>query len=209
MKTKGLMAIIAVGMLSAGAMGQRILDSMFDLNPGNAHLTSPITTFWQELVPNTGNVYHLSSWSDNGDGYLSSSDIIDITNSATGEVTYWHVDLVTITIFLTKKTPDGGQGIADWNDPSDLNQGLYNPVSTIWDWLPPNSGQFHLSSWDDNGDHYLSASDQIDITEIGGTVSYWHVDRVAMDIFISPEPSTYAAIGTGLLGLLAMRRRRK
>lgn len=208
MKWRGLIALAALSALPLTA-GAKILDSMFDLNPSNVYLTSPITTYWEEIVPSPGNIYHLSSWLDNGDGYLSASDIIDITDAA-GQNSFWHVDYVTITIWLTQKTGTG-HGPSDLlhsDDPGYMYQTLYNPITTYWEWLPPNFGNFHLSSWDDNGDHYLSASDQIDITE-NGQVSFWHVDRVAMDIVISPEPSTYAAFATGLVGFFAIRRRRK
>ncbi|GMV36218.1 MAG: hypothetical protein AMXMBFR61_07260 [Fimbriimonadales bacterium] len=207
-RMKGQMIALAAIMLlplTAQAYRDKVLDSRENLDP-RFPITQPVSTWWHELWPNYSNVYHLSSWYDNGDGYLSESDIIDITD-ATGVVSWWHVDLVTITIWLTPKQGGPG-GIGDFMGDGNLHDIMYNPVSSWWEWIPPGSGGFHLSSWFDNGDGYLSESDQIDIFE-NGQVSYWHVDRVTTNIWISPEPSSFAAVGAGLLGLVALRRRRK
>jgi hypothetical protein len=206
-----LLGSIAFAMLTApAAFGSRGLDSQKDLDP-RFPINNPVSTYWNELYPDPTKSYHLSSWFDNGDGYLSPSDIIDLTDLSdpVGNPTFWHVDQVTITIFLTQKNTNT-HGIGDFSGDFFQNQStMYNPVSTFWEWIPPGTGGFHLSSWEDNGDGYLSRSDQIDITESNGLVTFWHVDRVTTDIIISPEPSSIAAVGVGFASLLALRRRRK
>jgi hypothetical protein len=52
---------------------------------------NPVSTWWHEEEPDYCNWWHISSWLDNGNGYLDSGDYIDF-------VTYWHVEDVAIDI---------------------------------------------------------------------------------------------------------------
>ena len=143
----------------------------------------PKTTYWHELYPNWSNYYHLSSWIDNGDGTLSASDQIDMTNQDTQEITWYHVERVTTTIFLTEK-PLGPTEIAmELMYPETLS--FTNPTTTEWHEIyPVYCRRYHLTSWEDNGDGILSPSDQIDMTDEGGIVHWYHVDRISKDIIL-------------------------
>jgi hypothetical protein len=207
-------ALLLGGVLSAllvptmaMAANVKYLDANQDIDP-RFKITAPVSTYWHELWPCWCTPYHLSSWQDNGDGFLSPSDIIDLTDLNTGGVSWWHVERVTITIFITEKDM-GTETFADYVGEYDYSDIMYNPISSDWEWIPPGTGGFHLSSWEDNGDGYLSESDQIDITDWEGNVSWWHIDRVTTDMVITPEPGSIAMIGVGLVGLLGLRLRRK
>lgn len=157
----------------------------------------PISTQWHEIYPEfSSHDYHLTSWIDNGDHILSWSDKIDMTDKKTGEVSWWHVTQVTTTIVVTeKKTPPpepmylemtmeyGSQAISAMQWP------ITYPVSTVWHEIwPVFSRYYHLSSWEDNGDGFLSVSDQIDMTDEYGKLHWYHVEDVSIDIWIEPCP---------------------
>jgi len=166
--------------------GPVVMDSDAGVLP--APIVNPITTMWHELYPRYCRPYHLTSWVDNGDGYLSESDQIDMTD-ARGKVRWYHVDRVTITIFLTRKDFPQKPTIMDVDYHYDPEFILLNPLTTLWHEIRPNycRGPFHLTSWVDNGDGRLSVSDQIDMTDAKGRVSWYHVDRISTDIYLTPK----------------------
>jgi hypothetical protein len=56
-----------------------------------------------------------------------------------------------------------------------------HPISTDWvEQFPHPDSRWHLTSWEDNGDLVLSASDQIDMTPTTppGPVQWFHVDQI-------------------------------
>jgi hypothetical protein len=158
----------------------------------------PVCTQWHEIYPHfCEHDYHLSSWIDtNHDHRLSPCDIIDITDKETGEVTWWHVRWITITIVVTEKITPSPEPLylelelpQEAVDPVMWNPVLTNPVCTHWHEIwPAYCRYYHLSSWEDNGDGWLSPSDQIDMTDEAGDVHWYHVDDVAIDILITPIP---------------------
>jgi len=133
-------------------------------------LYQPICTWWHEIRPNFCNWFHLSSWQDNGNGYLDSCDYIDITD-IDGNVTWWHVENVATDIMLKRES--------------------FDPLGSQW-WQvwPYYCIKYQLTSWEDNGDGILSPSDQIDMVlkdEEGnptGPMSWYHIDEVTTTIFV-------------------------
>jgi len=151
----------------------------------------PICTQWHEIWPDfCMRDFHLSSWEDNGDHKLSPSDQIDLTDKKTGQVTWWHVKHVTITIVLTEKeVPPPIEPMYMEFEGEYLEEILTRPVCTWWHEIwPVYCRYYHLSSWYDNGDGWLSPSDQIDMTDEKGIVHWYHVDDVTIDIWIEPKP---------------------
>lgn len=47
---------------------------------GLIDLYNPICSSWHELYPEYCEEWHLSSWDDNGNGYLDTCDVIDLTD---------------------------------------------------------------------------------------------------------------------------------
>jgi hypothetical protein len=170
-------------------------------------LAHPVGTQWHELWPFFCKRYHLSSWNDtSGDGVLSRCDWIDMYEKPDGEVKWYHVEEVTITLFLTPvdmvndkngdKVPPP-QGFKPPRKPMYIElEGGYNasvltkPVCTQWHEIyPVFCRHYHLSSWEDsNVTDTLSPCDEIDLTDEAGEVTWWHVEDVATDIIVTPEP---------------------
>jgi len=154
----------------------------------------PVCTQWHEIYPEfCARDYHLSSWIDNGDNILSVCDKIDMTDKATGIVSWWHVREVTITIILTEKyiPPPLEPMYLEWVPiASPLYEPIFTPVYTYWHEIwPVYCRYYHLSSWEDtNGNGFLDPSDQIDMTDEYGKVHWYHVDDVTIDIWIDPIP---------------------
>ena len=157
---------------------------------GLFNLTDPIGTQWHELRPIFCREYHLSSWEDNGDGVLSYCDTIDMYEKPDGEVRWYHVEKVTITLFLT---PD------EIGDPMyiELEGGynesaLMNPLDTQWHEIyPVFCSEYHILDWIDSGEPSgeLSFCDFIVMeNKLTGELNAWHVEEVAVDIIITPEP---------------------
>jgi len=151
-------------------------------------INEPIRSDWHELYPEYCNMYHLTSWHDNGDGVLSPCDDIDMTDEY-GNVAWYHVDEVTVTIFVSSEYEEpkylefkGGY--------EEIERAMYEPVSTDWHEVWPEfCRQYHLDGWKDNGDGYLSYCDYISLRDLDtGEVSMWHVEEVTTDIILSPKP---------------------
>jgi len=153
----------------------------------------PIGSIWHELYPEYCRLYELTSWKDtNKDSKLSPSDFIDLTDIKAGEVTWYHIDRVTLTIKITEKYVDPPVTLyAEFTGPFDqFFEPIMNPVCTIWHVIyPPEnfSTYFHLTSWEDNGDGVLSYCDQIDVEfeHEPGKTRWYHVEELACDIVIS------------------------
>ncbi len=66
---------------------------------------------------------------------------------------------------------------------------LGNPLDTQWNELYPLFGRdYHLSSWEDNGDSILSYCDGIDMYEKpDGAVKPYHVENVTITLNVTPE----------------------
>jgi len=152
-------------------------------------LANPIGTKWHEIFPEYSRVRILTSWTDNGDGILSASDQIDMTNET--EWTYWyHVDAVMTTIHFTYKDtyPDAKAAAENTTtlDPA-------NPIGSSWHQIyPPGnfSRTFTITSWTDNGNSKFDPSDQFDweYDDAPGMLVNAHLDAVSTDIIVTQKP---------------------
>jgi hypothetical protein len=155
-----------------------------------------------EIWPEYSRRYHLSSWVDNGDNYLSCCDIIDLTE-------WWHVisvDSLGTGLWLEMEDRDG-QGanrILKFSGSAFPDSFYYvrqNPVSTWWHEEEPDyCNWWHIASWIDNGNGVLDSCDIIDF------VTYWHVEDVAIDIEVLsiPDPTVPTMTQWGLIVLVLL-----
>ncbi|MFC1970305.1 hypothetical protein ACFLVV_03695 [Chloroflexota bacterium] len=157
-------------------------------------LADPLDTQWHELWPVFCREYHLSSWEDNGDGILSYCDSIDMYEKPDGELRPYHVENVTITLFLT---PERDSLPNDPRQPMyiELKGGfnetaLMQPLGTLWHEIYPNfCTTYNLTGWEDNGNRTLDFCDYIELIDTETeNVTSWHVEEVAVDIIVTPEP---------------------
>jgi hypothetical protein len=162
------------------------------------NLTEPIGTQWHELWPVFCREYHLSSWNDTGvDGVLSYCDIIDMYEKPDGEVKWYHVEDVTITLNVTPGRDMVGFGFNGLPPPMfiELEGGynasvLKNPIGTQWhEVYPVFCTTYNLTGWRDNGSKGLDYCDYILLrNKHTGEESEWHVEEVAIDIIVTLEP---------------------
>ncbi|UCH87610.1 MAG: hypothetical protein JSU97_04300, partial [Dehalococcoidia bacterium] len=151
-------------------------------------LGNPIGSAWRELYPTYSPPpafnWILTSWADNGDGILSASDDIDMTD-ALDEKTYFHVDEVTETVCLDDPLLLGLEMLCI--EPMGAAS-IYDPYAGPWHqkW-PEMSLDCTFLGWVDNGDGYLSECDTITLDCPNTGVHDWHVLDVAIDIWASEK----------------------
>jgi len=168
---------------------------------GLFNLTEPVGTQWHELWPFFCHEYHLSSWNDtSGDGILSHCDWIDMYEKPDGAVRPYHVEEVTITLYLRpewNRLRDNGFGRLPPGEPMYIeHEGGYDlgiltdPIGTQWHEIYPNfCTSYNLTDWDDNGNSTLDYCDYVLLVDKGsGNVTWWHVKDVAIDIVVCREP---------------------
>jgi hypothetical protein len=174
---------------------------------GLIDLAYPVGTQWHELYPLFCREYHLGSWEDNGDGILSPCDQIDMYEKPDGEVRWYHVDEVTITLFVTPVEIDNNwnhdtipppQGNKVPQQPMYIElEGGYDPAvltapnSTQWHEIyPVFCREYHLLDWKDNApEQGLDFCDYILLeNKCSGEVTEWHVEEVAIDIVVTIKP---------------------
>jgi len=133
-------------------------------------------SLWHEVWQGYSNVYQLTSWADNGDQWLSVCDSIDIMDTNTGIITYWHVEDVATDIILRWKMMD--------------------PIGTFWHEIWPNFCNWHeLTSWTSFPDPWcdrLSPGDEIDMINLTTQETNWYfVDRITITINVTRvDPDT-------------------
>ncbi len=94
----------------------------------------PIGTHWHELYDNFCTDWDLTSWTDNGDGYLSFCDTVEFTNSSIStDVIREHIILVTTTIWVASDpTPDDSMFLDLIDPPNPMNNPITDPWGTKW-----------------------------------------------------------------------------
>jgi hypothetical protein len=160
---------------------------------GLIDLADPVGTQWHELWPFFCREYHLSSWNDtSGDGVLSHCDWIEVYEKPDGEVQWYHVENVTITLYVTpaenyfvysgldspQSSPPGAR------QPMYIeHEGGYDPAvltapySTYWHEIYPNfCTRYYLLDWADTNstgtlnpcDHILLGKEDFDSLYLEG-----------------------------------------
>jgi hypothetical protein len=153
---------------------------------GLFNLTDPIGTQWHELWPIFCREYHLGSWEDNGDGVLSPSDQIDMYEKPDGEVRWYHVDEVTITLFL-RPMERGEPMYIELEGGYDLDI-LTDPVDTQWHEIyPVFCREYHLIDWS-WGRKLEPCEDIFLVNKQTREETWWHVEEVAIDIIVTIKP---------------------
>jgi hypothetical protein len=166
---------------------------------GLFNLTHPVDTQWHELWPFFCKEYHLGSWEDNGDGVLSHCDWIDMYEKPDGEVKWYHVEEVTITLNVTPARDAKRFGSNGLPPPMFIElEGGYDPSVLIYplgsQWheiYPVFCGEYELVNMQDGGKPIgqLSFCDDIMLqNKHTGEPTWWHVEQVAVDIIVTPEP---------------------
>jgi outer membrane protein assembly factor BamB len=104
---------------------------------------------------------------------------------------WYHVDNITLTLKLTENVEPPVLLYAEFMAPfSQYFEPIMNPLSTRWHVIyPPESfcREFHITSWEDNGDGVLSFCDTIDVeyADEPGVIHWYHVEVLSCDIKIS------------------------
>jgi len=194
---KSLPVLITLGvLLTAPALAEQ--SYLHNTDQGLIDLAAPVGTWWHELYPLYCAPWQLTSWIDNGDGVLSPSDCIDMTDAG-GDVFWYHVDEVTVTVgmvnlgFPTLEVDtiymDFLGGFAHYEEPID------DPVGTEWHEIHPTfcQGPYHVTAWHDNGDGLLSYCDTLVFAE---SMFPFHVLEVATDLILTGEGGPSAAEGS-------------
>jgi len=144
-------------------------------------------TLWHELYPTYCQQWVHTDWEDNGNGILDTSDQIEMTNAATEEVRWYHVDRVTMTIFVSTLEPVPEPEMYVEFKGSYIPE--IQPLDSSWHGVwPIYSGLYHIINWQDTGvgnTGYLGVCDSVMFAEYPGV--WWHVDDYATDLILNEK----------------------
>jgi len=151
----------------------------------NKKIMDPRCTYWHELYPKYCEMWHLTSWHESLEdpypGRLSPSDQIDMNNTRTGEIKWYHVDRVTLT--LNVSTP-GGPYLIEYKGPFEGMYGVKTaPINTTWHVVYPYYSEIMtIQDWQDNCNGVL---DRCDFIQLWG--AWCHVEDIAIDIILNEK----------------------
>jgi hypothetical protein len=151
---------------------------------GIIDIYQPLGTPWHELYPEYCLGWILTSWEDNGNGFLDTSDQIDMTDDTGLDMRWYHVDRVTMTMRVTVvEGPPQPDMYIEFKGPYEP---YIQPVSTLWhEVYPTYSNVYHITSWVDNGNGYLDVCDLIEFETLPGVI--WHVVEYATDLILNEK----------------------
>ncbi|MEM3627856.1 MAG: dockerin type I domain-containing protein [Candidatus Bathyarchaeia archaeon] len=157
---------------------------------GIIDLANPMYTPWHELYPKYCENWVLTSWEDNGNQILDSSDQIDMTNGVTQQVRWYHVDRITITLKLWNMYNE--EIYVEFKGPYDP---YIQPICTLWHEVWPvyhgvfgPGNPYHIVNWQDTGignTGYLGVCDSIEFGQWPGL--WWHVEEYATDLILNEK----------------------
>jgi len=159
-------------------------------NPMCTTITNPVGTYWHEIYPTYCTVWQITSWTDNGNGYLDSCDFIDIETLPSPAPLTVHVEAVETDIVTTPLPTPGDEydhNIDGYFPPDD-------PTGTMWHELWPNyCDLWQLMEWRDNGDGTLSFCDTIKFQnpDEPDSVVWKHVEEVTATIKVAIEIDSF------------------
>jgi uncharacterized protein (DUF2141 family) len=167
-------------------------------------LTKPLGTQWDELYPDYGRHFNITSWHDtNGNGLLDPSDYVDLWDTDMQwqvQPYLWHVDDITVTLKVTNVNTGESAYIefeGGWPGGYKVETGwagyykvIVQPTLTQWHEVYPNdSNNYRLDAWfDNNGDGKLDSPDRITLLDKAtGKSAVYQVDEVKTDVIVSPR----------------------
>jgi len=126
-------------------------------------------------------------------GRLSPGDQIDMNNTETGEISWYHVDRVTLTLKLSNvEYPEETIYIELKDFPfEEIYWAKTKPEWTKWHEVwPEYSNVYYISQWWDNCNGVLDYCDVVELqNEAGVLIGYWHVEDLAIDIILTEKIS--------------------
>ncbi len=149
----------------------------YDL-PTVGNITTPVGTYWHEVMPNYCTNYYVVGCTDNGNQVLDSCDFLILQNLETGEFEEYHVTEYSTDVILSEVIPPDPlpEGI-NLHNPTGWRPDASSPIDTYWHELYPHyCADRVLTSWIDNGDGILSVCDTVDFNY--NTDSLYHVEWV-------------------------------
>ncbi len=155
--------------------------------------TNPVCSKWNEIKPDQGLCWHITSWEDDGDGKLGYCDWIEMTLMYPwGPAVMWcHVEQVTVTLQLESMV-DYTRRYLEFTGTLDEFQAMdyiHAPESTMWHEIWPEQGRiWHLAYWYES--FMFSPSDKIALTPE-------NVNRFV--VMIGDSPAHAAPSGPGVL----------
>lgn len=200
------LGVVLAGLLIGGALlfvpifpvesqppAQIHLDLEGGLAPGTFTTSGPSIpancATWHELFPANCTPHHQDGYQDaDGDSMISPCDIIVLDG------TDFHIKWVGPTYFMTCFPPGGGNPVPGFiAEPATTDPLSESPVCEEWHWIWPQPlycQVFHVDSWEDNGDGVFNECDQINVFEQGPGLppTYYHIDRIGLDIIVEPGP---------------------
>jgi uncharacterized membrane protein len=164
---------------------QKYLHPVKPLDPMEP-IKNPLDIDWHELYPVYCTNYDLLNWEDNGDEVLSPSDWINLQDIKSGEKGEYHVDAMTITIFVQDY-----QLAFDCLVPyTNVAWAMANPTVPFWHLVYPKFCIDHdMTGWKDNDENgLLSAGDAVALVGVAPESPSIEttVDEVSWDIIVSP-----------------------
>jgi hypothetical protein len=155
---------------------------------GLIDLQNPVSTYWSGLCPNEtyGIRYHIEKWLDNCNDRLDRCDYIYLERLDTLLKEWYHVENVTVTLFVEKKPYFNESMYIEYE--GDIQDFTWqNPVCTQWKEVYPHwCNSYHLKEWHDNGNGYLDYCDQIVLrNKCTNQTAEYHISGVAIDIIVT------------------------
>ncbi len=156
---------------------------------------NPIGTWWHEVWPNFCEIWEITAWDDNGNGYLDYCDWITIRNWISGEIRTVHVGAVDTDILMKEIKPVPPEPLPEgtnYHNDDEVDVDIENPIGSWWHELYPTYCQYwELTSWFDNGDSMLSACDYLDFTSPDGLIwKKFHLEWIGWTIEITKLDDT-------------------
>jgi hypothetical protein len=170
-------AVIGIGRKTADAQTGYL---SFDLVDPLTEPIPPFCTTWDELYPEPSILWHQEDYQDNGDGVISVCDNITLTDP-TGLPMTFHICWVGPTYFLSRPEVPDPLVLEPQGDEPPTGE---NPICEIWGPIPDGPG-YHVDGWQDNGDGLVSECDFVHFEGEGPDI-WWHLDRISLDILVSP-----------------------